>query len=461
VTLSCQILRRTDTRYLLSLLLPLLFAAGCSTTGPRLESASAPPKPSVSQPILKEQQTLSQADSIKQQQLQATAVEVREQAGSRPKPVSLADKKAVASETTSAAQSTRRNPTQSARTRTAGVSTIAGTLPARPAVRPTKSKPQAPLATSEKNKANPIVNVTIPDIQTVTRIGRTGVIRNKQLLEASGFTASRNFPGVLYSINDSGNSPTLYAMSESGRHLKEWSINGAKNRDWEDLASVTLNGRNYIAIADTGDNLKIRRTSRIYLIPEPEIDQFGTGLEAVRTKSYLSAAMRIDFKFEDGTRNVEAIASVGRTIYLISKEPVKTASSPDSRLYSIQIPNSQPKETLVATFLSTLPSPRKSIESRLAATFAGVNLDHITAIDIDASGHTAYLLSYREVRRVTRRPDQSWPEALSVLGRRIHFHNLGQTEALAIAGNRAVFITSEDKNAEIWAIPARVMPQQN
>ena len=289
----------------------------------------------------------------------------------------------------------------------------------------------------------------LPRPVIVDTISRTGTLENPRLTEVSGMTASKHSPGVLYAINDSGNSATLYALSETGQHIGHWPIK-ATNRDWEDLDSVELNKQNYIVIGDTGDNLKVHRKSTLYLVAEP--------LPNAPPNSLLSPFMTINFVYEDGPRNVEAFAVHGTTLYLISKEPLGANGPTASRLYALEIPMKQAADTLTARFIAELPIPRASLESKLAASFVGVDLDHITAMDITAAGRTAYLLTYREVHKLARGKGESWPMAFQRRGTRIHSHNMGQTEALAIAPGRALFMTSENHKAPILAIPIQAAP---
>jgi hypothetical protein len=305
-----------------------------------------------------------------------------------------------------------------------------------------KSQPKTPRATTP-------LTINIPEPVIVDKITRTGKLENPQLSEVSGMTASRNSPGVLYAINDSGDSATLYAFSEKGQHISQWTIK-ARNRDWEELDSVEINSQSYILIGDTGDNLRIHRKSTFYLVAEP--------LPTHRPDEPLTPYMTIDFVYEDGPRNVEAFAVHGMTIYLISKEPVSSNGVTASRLYSLKIPLTQPSNTLTAAYITELPVPRASLESTLAATFAGIDLGHITAMDMTASGRAAYLLTYREVHKIERSSNESWSSAFQSRGTRIHTHDLEQAEALAIAPGRSVFVTSENRGAPLWSIPIQAAP---
>lgn len=278
----------------------------------------------------------------------------------------------------------------------------------------------------------------------ITSSIQTGQLQNPSLTEVSGLAASRINPEVLFAINDSGNSATLYALSDSGMHLAQWPVQ-ARNRDWEDLATLRRNDVDYLVIGDTGDNLQLRTKSTLYLIPEPSVNTVSGDT--------LKPAFTLNFTYEDGPRNVEAFASYQQSIYLMSKEPVSSDGPSNSHVYELKVPDSIGDDVLVARRVADLPLGRMSLEGQLAASLAGVDLNQPTALDIDANGTTAYILTYRHVLRVDRKPGQSWPDAFAESSSRIHAHNLGQAEALAVAPERAIFLTSENRSAPIWALP--------
>lgn len=295
----------------------------------------------------------------------------------------------------------------------------------------------------------------IHSVGAITQTRRTGKLQHRSLTEVSGMSASLTTPGVLFALNDSGNSASVYAFSEQGTHLGEWSIN-AKNRDWEDMSSIRLAGQAYLIIGDTGDNLKRHRTSTFYFIKEPTLDQSND--------SALTPTVTVTFTFEDGPRNVEAFAAAKDSIFMISKEPVTMGGPAASHLYQLNLPaqfNNQPwvnKEPLVAKKVANLPLPRTNLESKLAAVMAGVDLNHTTSLDIDVTSNTAYLLTYRHVIRIKRQNNQTWADTFSMPGKRIYSHNLEQAEALAVTANRAIWITSEKSPAPLWAIPISPPP---
>jgi len=129
------------------------------------------------------------------------------------------------------------------------------------------------------------------------------------LRESSGVVVSRTQPGVLWSHNDSGDGPTLYAIDISGRLLAQVQVLNAMARDWEDIATgpcpsaVAPDVRGPSAclyLADTGDNDQVRREVTIYILVEPNI----TGPSAATTV----AARSFNYRYPDRPNDAEALA---------------------------------------------------------------------------------------------------------------------------------------------------------
>ena len=95
------------------------------------------------------------------------------------------------------------------------------------------------------------------------------LIADKRIRESSGIAASPTRPGVYFTLNDSGDSARIFSFNAKGVILRENKIRNAKNVDWEDMASATLNGRPYLFIGDIGDNAGRRSFITVYRVVEP------------------------------------------------------------------------------------------------------------------------------------------------------------------------------------------------
>lgn len=273
---------------------------------------------------------------------------------------------------------------------------------------------------------------------------QTGRLDHPQLTELSGLSSSQTTPGLLFAINDSGSPPIVYALSETGEYLDEWTID-ARNRDWEDLASTVIDDIHYLVIGDIGDNLNTHKHSRLLFVPET--------LLRPSNDTPISPAFEIAFTYEDGPRNVEAFAIHENKVFLISKERVSQSGPTPSHLYELQIPDIPTTAPQIAAKVATLPLTRASFESRMVAAITGVDLNHPTSLDFDTTRQTAYLLTYRHVLELKKRQGQSWRDALSDKPTRLHAHRLQQAEALTVTPGRAIWFSSEGAMAPLWAIP--------
>jgi hypothetical protein len=158
----------------------------------------------------------------------------------------------------------------------------------------------------------------IPALLLAARLYQPGKqvaqLANTAVRESSGLAASWRSPGLFWTHNDSGGLPVLYLFDLSGRDLGTWAVNGARNRDWEDIAigPGPKRGTPYLYIGDIGDNQRVRDGVTVYRVPEP--DTKGPGRETAK-------AEEIRLRYPEGPRDSEALAVHPQTgdLYLITK----------------------------------------------------------------------------------------------------------------------------------------------
>ena len=142
-------------------------------------------------------------------------------------------------------------------------------------------------------------------------------IRTRALPENSAAAMSRTHPGVLFTINDSGNDPVLFAIDTTGAPRGAWRVRDARNVDWEAAAigpCAPGGPAACVYIGDVGDNDASHPERTIYRATEPRTDP--------STAVGIITATRLDYTYPDGPRDVEAmyVAPNGDT-FLISKRP--------------------------------------------------------------------------------------------------------------------------------------------
>ncbi len=172
---------------------------------------------------------------------------------------------------------------------------------------------------------------------------RTGVFRAEQIRESSGVATSRAHAGVLWTHNDSGNDPVLYATNLAGEDLGEHRLLGVVATDWEDIAiGPCIDGTgDCVYIADTGDNLENRSHAVIHVIREPPPRMRGSIPLTLHT-------LRV--RYPDRAHDVEALAVTPQgEIFLVTK----------GRTGPIQVfcigPEAVKGETVTAVQVGTLP----------------------------------------------------------------------------------------------------------
>jgi hypothetical protein len=101
----------------------------------------------------------------------------------------------------------------------------------------------------------------------------TGNIETALLNETSGIAASRKNANVLWANNDSGDNARVFALTTQGKHLGIYNLAGASAVDWEDMAvgPGPVEGQDYLYLADTGDNARVRTSIAVYRAPEPVV----------------------------------------------------------------------------------------------------------------------------------------------------------------------------------------------
>lgn len=140
----------------------------------------------------------------------------------------------------------------------------------------------------------------------------TGRVADASLDELSGLVQSRTRPGVLYTHEDSGAGPQLWALRLDGSIAGSWGVPGAEAVDWEDIATGPAPGGGAVLyLGDIGDNGAARPFVDVYRVPEPDPSASAT-----------APADRMRLRYPDGPRDAETLLADPRrgTLVIVSKE---------------------------------------------------------------------------------------------------------------------------------------------
>lgn len=143
-----------------------------------------------------------------------------------------------------------------------------------------------------------------PPTRPPLRVRQPGAFRGAPLPEASGAAMSRRYPGRFWTINDSGNEPTLFLVDTTARVGGSVAL-PVRNRDWESVSlgpcgsGAAPAAPRCVYIADIGDNRAVRPSVVLYRLPEPDERTLAAG----RTGAFDSLSIR----YADGPRDAEAL----------------------------------------------------------------------------------------------------------------------------------------------------------
>ena len=214
--------------------------------------------------------------------------------------------------------------------------------------------------------------------------------QSPRLVESSGVAVSRAYPGVLWTHNDSGDGPYLYATDLRGTDRGALLVPGAQAIDWEDMSlgpcpvAFRLQPRACVYLADSGDNMEFRPFVTIYAVPEPAPPE-----RASDTSGTTRAPAVLRLRYPDGSHDVDAVYVSPRdtAVYLVSKGATRGSAI---RLYRVDRSAWRTPDTtsdiVVATLVQTLDIRPSSEAGRL-----------VTGGAIRPDGRLVALRTYSEI----------------------------------------------------------------
>lgn len=232
--------------------------------------------------------------------------------------------------------------------------------------------------------------------------------------EASGIADSKRNTGYLWVQQDSGNPPYIYLLKHDGTITDSVFIEGADNRDWEDMALA--GGQLYIA--DIGDNNAAHSQCSFYYFTEP-----------ARGTHKIADFKTIHFKYPDGAHDAEAfLVDPGtKDIYIITKRGEK------SKVYKLAYPQS-------TTALNE------------AVFVTNLTFNSVVSAAISPDAKEIIVKTYTHLYYYTKEASQSIAVALEKQPSSLDYQVEMQGEAISFRLDNKGFYTLSEKNFNV--IPA-------
>lgn len=239
-------------------------------------------------------------------------------------------------------------------------------------------------------------------------------ILTRSIPEASGIADSKTFNDHLWVLEDSGNPARLFLLKHEGYVTDSFMLDGAANRDWEEIAigKGPEENVNYLYVGDIGDNELKYPSYTIYRIPEPRsfVDVI-TGYDSIK------------FTYPDGSHDAEAFLVDDNTkdIYVITKRDLF------SKIYKI-------------------PYPQDTQNMNQAEFVADLSYTGIVSATLSLSGTEVMLKTYTNLYYYKRTAKEGLSVTLAKNPTDTLAYQLeSQGEAVAFANNNSGFYTLSEK----------------
>lgn len=253
-----------------------------------------------------------------------------------------------------------------------------------------------------------------------------GTMKKNVMPETSGLACSRTTPGYLWAHGDEnlGDNRKIVAVSPAGTLAMTVKINsGSIDRDdWEDIATGTYNGTNYIFIGAFGDNdLEYKDQYYIFYFEEPAIT---SGTQTISVNA-------IRFGYPDNkAHNTETLLydNVEQVFYIADKVKDGVCT-----LFSLPFRTDYGSDKQTLTKVTELGN--------------GSDFNFLTAGDITPDGHWMAIKSKKYVLLWERQGDESL--STTVLRDPVQvaaYKKEDQGESLAWLDNTTFYTTSDSKS---------------
>lgn len=242
-------------------------------------------------------------------------------------------------------------------------------------------------------------------------------IPNKELEEISGLAFSQKHSNLIYVHTDSGGEAAVYMLDSLGQELGKISLQGAFNRDWEDIAvGPGPNGLSYVFVGEIGDNAGIHPEICIYRFPEPSAIS--------KTSKVKPDILRLNYP--GGARDAETLMIDPKTgdIYLVSKRDEQNT------LYWVS---------------GTAFNQGKAILKELGK----FEFTSAVAGDISADGSKILIKNYYGIYYWDRKPGERVEDAMRKAPKRLPYIPEPQGEAIGFNSDASAFYTLSEKRYKI------------
>ena len=287
-----------------------------------------------------------------------------------------------------------------------------------------------------------------------SRFVARGRFEDGKITESSGVThagpaADGTASNAIWTLNDSGNEAKLFRVSirdddSKGHTEATLKLKGTKNRDWETMCGFAIGEERFLAVGDVGDNLFRHKTYKIHVVPEPIVKQKLSKKGNVKVKELKASPFTIDFKYEDGPHNCEAMSynSDDKEYWFVEKVYVNDKRKTAPGIYVLPDPGIVAGES------------GKGKPVGVAKRVADFAVRNVTGMAFSPDNQQLVIRSYFGAWLYEKADGKTWQETVSqIKAKPIRLPLQTQGEAICFsADGKSLLVTSEFKNAIVWQV---------
>ncbi|GAA4792301.1 hypothetical protein GCM10023231_20410 [Olivibacter ginsenosidimutans] len=246
-----------------------------------------------------------------------------------------------------------------------------------------------------------------------------GHLRYSAIDEASGLESALNNPHCFWTHNDSGDKARIFLLDSTANCRATYYLAGIHAYDWEDIASMQEDHKNYLLVGDVGDNLGNRPVVYIHRFEEPTVTESKTPqTDTIPRKAVKTYTLR----YVDGPRDAEAFFfdPIAKKLVVINKRELQVG------VYMASLPKN-PTDTIVLKREMSIPY-----------TF-------ITSATISADGTEVLIKNLLNVYYWKRKPGESLLTMFHRQGISLPYVVEPQGEAITFARDGSGYFTISER----------------
>jgi len=260
-------------------------------------------------------------------------------------------------------------------------------------------------------------------------------IASEAVREASGLVASRRHPGVYWTHNDSGDRARVFAIGLDGRVRGEFQVEGARNVDWEDIATDDAGN---LYLADCGNNLNVRKDLVVYRVAEPDDVESGGILRVQSRHAFRYADQKVFPDMACFNFDAEGLFWMEGDLWILTKH----RTTRGTRLYRLPLGEGDEGMALepVMGFALGVEGSETSVVEGAAPIPGEMWLPGtVTAADYDPGRGLLAALTYTDIHLFERTAGEAFPFR-PVATIPIREHGFAQVEGLAFDRHGLVLV---------------------